>query len=671
MTGSGFGRRFGYRFSLVTWVAALTCIAALAGCGGGNAGAVGSAGTISAAAAKTTGQPTPSEIRTHPAPAFSGGPPVASPQAWGTAHQVPGMAALDLGKDSGVSSVSCSSAGNCSAGGNYADSSGLDQAFVVSEVNGTWRQAEEVPGTATLNTGALAVATDPATRDGAGTSSVSCGSSGNCAAAGYYTDSSGHVQAFLVSEVNGTWQQAKQVAGLPDNGYDEIKSVSCASAGNCSAGGLYRDNFPHANENQAFVVSEVNGTWQQAEEVPGAAALNHVPRLLGGTEINSVSCASAGNCSAGGDYTDSSSLQQAFVVSEVNGTWQQAEEVPGTATLNNLPPNSNLGGAQVNSVSCASAGNCSAGGDYTDSSSLQQAFVVSEVNGTWQQAEEVPGTATLNLGGNGAEIDSLSCASAGNCSAGGRYGVSLFDSEAFVVSEVSGTWQQAEKVPGTATLNQGENAGIGSVSCASAGNCSADGSYWDATGDDRAFVVSEVSGTWQQADAAPGTATLKKGGTAGIGSVSCVSAGNCSAGGSIGSAAFLVSSSPTRLRVLRRHLRTTGLRCAGSWPVGGPRQASVNGPASQGTWRTLASPWATSREGSSAASSAAERSPSSPFRPVPSSSGPAGTAPLPKDAGVPPEGAGRTGSRSAVTVIADNDGLVEWCWPVPGGQVRA
>ena len=54
---------------------------------------------------------------------------------------------------------------------------------------------------------------------------------------------------------------------------------------------------------QAFVVSEVNGTWgSRPMRSPGTAALNHG----GGAAIASVSCASAGNCSAGGSYRDSS-----------------------------------------------------------------------------------------------------------------------------------------------------------------------------------------------------------------------------------------------------------------------------------------------------------------------------------------------------------------------------
>jgi hypothetical protein len=56
---------------------------------------------------------------------------------------------------------------------------------------GTWRAAIELPGTRGLNTGGHAVVT-----------SVSCASAGNCAAGGSYMDGSGHYQAFVASEAN-------------------------------------------------------------------------------------------------------------------------------------------------------------------------------------------------------------------------------------------------------------------------------------------------------------------------------------------------------------------------------------------------------------------------------------------------------------------------------------
>ena len=239
--------------------------------------------------------------------------------AWGKAESVPGMAGLNAGGDAQVDSLSCSSAGNCSAGGDYEDASGHYQAFVVNEASGTWGKAEEVPGTAALNAGGNAEV-----------DSLSCSSAGNCSAGGYYDDASDHTQAFVVNETGGTWGKAEEVPGtaaLNADGYAAVDSLSCSSGGNCSAGGSYSDASDH---NQAFVVNETSGTWGEAEEVPGTAALN----ADGGAAVYSLSCSSAGNCSAGGYYEDASGHYQAFVVNETDGTWGKAEEVPGTASLN-------------------------------------------------------------------------------------------------------------------------------------------------------------------------------------------------------------------------------------------------------------------------------------------------------------------------------------------------
>src|SRR5579864_9469971 len=127
---------------------------------------------------------------------------------------------------------------------------------------GIWRAAIEVPGLGALNK-----------RGNAQLTEVSCGSAGNCAAGGFYTDGSGRAQAFVVSERNGTWSKAIEVPGsgiLNKGGNAAVASVSCASAGNCAAGGFYTGRFPHT---QAFVVSETNGTWAKARQVPGSGAL--------------------------------------------------------------------------------------------------------------------------------------------------------------------------------------------------------------------------------------------------------------------------------------------------------------------------------------------------------------------------------------------------------------
>jgi len=142
-------------------------------------------------------------------------------------------------------------------------------------------------------------------------------------------------------------------------------------------------------------------------------------------------------------------------------------------------------------VSCGSAGNCSAGGSYLPSLGHVQVFVVSQINGTWHTAIEVPGTATLNQGKDAA-IFSVSCASAANCSAGGYYASNRASDQAFVVNQVNGIWHTAIEVPGTAALNRGRTAFINSVSCPAVGNCSAGGFYTDSSGRGQAFVDSET-----------------------------------------------------------------------------------------------------------------------------------------------------------------------------------
>jgi hypothetical protein len=465
--------------------------------------------------------PVSAAATTHPAGAARA---LAALASWGTAQEVPGLGALNKRGGASIGSMSCPSPGNCSAGGNYLDGAAHYQAFVVNEVNGVWQNAEKVPGA--LNQGQFA-----------STGSVSCASAGNCSAGGEYTDSAGHHQAFVVNETHGVWRKAVEVPGtaaLNQGGNADLGSVSCASVRNCSAGGEYTDGSGHQ---QVFVVNKINGTWQNARKVPGTATLNRG----GFARLDSVSCTSGGNCSAGGEYTDRSENRQVFVVSRTNGIWQNAEEVPGTATLNQG------GGANLYSVSCTSPGNCSAGGYYQPALFQYQAFVVSETNGVWQNAEEVPGIATLNQRED-ALTQPVSCASAGNCSAGGYYTDGSGGVQAFVVSEVNGVWQNAEEVPGTAALNQDGKAELDALSCASAGNCSAGGSYRDGSGNFQAFVVSEVNGVWQSAEEVPGFAALNQGGQAGaLGSVSCASAGNCSAAGiysdSSGVQAFVVSES--------------------------------------------------------------------------------------------------------------------------------
>jgi len=267
------------------------------------------------------------------------------------------------------------------------------------------------------------------------------------------------------------------------------------------------------------VAAERNGRWDRAIELPGLGALNE-----GGSAGLTVSCGSAGSCAAGGNYTDRHGHSQGFVAAERNGRWDRAIELPGLGALNK-------GGSAGLAVSCGSAGNCAAAGDYTDARRQQQGFVAGEKKGRWGRAVEMPGLAALTNGRYLFLVFSVSCSTAGNCAAGGLYTDRSGGGEGFAIAGRNGRWGRAVEVPGLGALNKDGDANVFSVSCGSAGNCAAGGYYADSDNMHQGFATAEKSGRWGRATEIPGLAALNLDGDAAVLSLSCTPAGNCTAGG--------------------------------------------------------------------------------------------------------------------------------------------
>lgn len=332
----------------------------------------------------------------------------------------------------------------------------------------------------------------------AGLEAISCAAPGDCAMGGAYSTAH-NLHAFVVSETNGSWGNAMEVPGVATADPDSfVYSVSCGAPGDCAAVG--GSSAGPGDYSQPFVVSETNGTWGTSMEVPGLAKI----KTRGEAALNSVSCAAAGECAAGGYYRarkGSSRPFEPFVVSETNGSWDTAITVPGMSRLHHT------GSAGIDSISCAAAGECAAGGHYRGRHFLQQVFVVDEKNGKWQKAITVPGTTKLNTWGH-AEMDSISCAAAGKCAAAGFYtrpthGHTAPKTKPFVVNEKNGRWRNAIAVRGSATLSGAS--GYLSISCAAPGACSAAGyvdvaNYSPKYPDPSAFLLSEKHGIWGRAN---------------------------------------------------------------------------------------------------------------------------------------------------------------------------
>ena len=407
----------------------------------------------------------------------------ASPAVW-TNSEV--ASSLNVGNNAYVDSVSCTSSTSCVAGGQFKDGSGNYQAF-VSVYNGSAWADHEVAGL--LNVGNYAYV-----------NSVSCASSTSCVAGGGYRDGSGHEQAF-VSVYNGSAWADHELAGLLNVGNNAyVKSVSCASSTSCVAGGDYRDGSGHE---QAFV-SVYNGSAWADQEVPGS--LN-----VGNAVVYTVSCASSTSCVAGGDYTDSSGHEQAFV-SVYNGSTWADHEVAGSLNVGNI--------AYVDSVSCASSTSCVAGGGYKDGSGNYQAFV-SVYNGSAWADHELAGS--LNVGN--AHLSSVICDSSTSCVAGGQYTDSSGHEQAFVSVYNGSAWADHE-VAGS--LNVGNNAYVSSVSCTSSTSCVAGGQFKDGSGNYQAFVSVYNGSAWADQEVA---GSLNVGNGASVYTVSCASSTSCVVGG--------------------------------------------------------------------------------------------------------------------------------------------
>ena len=431
---------------------------------------------------------------------------------WGTGVELTAPANAAEDPEVFMRQVSCASAGNCTAAGSYDEEpepeTYQDQGMLLSEADGRWEPAVR----ASMPAGA---ASSPRPEFGA----LSCPSAGDCSAVGEYRDGADNEQGFLLSESAGVWGTGVEVS-LPANVGPKpqvvLNRLSCLSVGNCIAVGNYTE--PSRKGWQGFLVSETAGTWSTAAMVPSlpanASSNPEEPMPMGG-----VSCTSVGNCTAIGSYTDSSGDLEGFIWTETAGVWGTAVEVTPPANATSNP------GVKLESLSCPSAGNCAAVGEYRDSSGPSPGLILSETSGTWSIGVQ----AMMPAGARSSNLAQVQCASAGNCTAFGtaenpeeRYGVFL--------TETAGVWGAGVRRP----LPAGAESQLvieGSLSCPAAGDCSYVGNWKVNEFVSHALLVTENDGTWGPGinGALPANAT---GNGAFLSSVSCTAPGRCSAVGS-------------------------------------------------------------------------------------------------------------------------------------------
>lgn len=155
---------------------------------------------------------------------------------WGSVQDLPGVDELNQNENANLSGLSCTSDGDCSATGSYDDGSEQVQAFVDTETNGIWQNAVPLPGVNPLNgdIGSLPVSISCS-------SPGNCTSGGDYVDDGV---SETPTQAYLVNEVNGVWADVTEVPGtetLNKGDVATVTQVSCSADGACGVVGTFQD----------------------------------------------------------------------------------------------------------------------------------------------------------------------------------------------------------------------------------------------------------------------------------------------------------------------------------------------------------------------------------------------------------------------------------------------
>jgi len=406
-----------------------------------------------------------------------------------------------------VKTIACASPGNCTAAGEFTNGGTYPQAFTMTSTDGVWSQVRPVE----FASGVRSPSNESELL------SVSCASPGACAAVGVFQDINDRTQAFITASTNGAWTQAAPVV-FPGGVLFTIPrvrltSVACASVGNCTAVGVY---WSADGSDKPFTITSTAGAWGAPTTVVFPNGTVPTPYVAA---ARSVSCSSAGNCTAVGYYAVGGGYYEAYTVTSTNGSWAPAETVV-------FPPNTMNTNAEAElvDVSCASDGECTAVGYYANTNGEYLGFTVTSTGGQWTTAQSQPSDHFPY---------SVSCASAGNCTAAGDFTDANGRTQAYAVTSTNGQWGPPVPVTFAAGVqNTSPTARLDKVSCGAAGSCTAIGFFTNTTGGTEGFTVTSSSGVWGVARPvvyATGAGSGRHPG--GLRAVSCTAGGLCSVGG--------------------------------------------------------------------------------------------------------------------------------------------
>jgi hypothetical protein len=284
--------------------------------------------------------------------------------------------------------------------------------------------------------------------------------------------------------------------GASATAVSQLIGLGCTPSGAyCVAGGYFGTSS--TSSSLPMIVTYSNGSWGKAQRLQLPTNAQSAPHA----EVTAVSCPTSTSCVAVGfyRYKNSGSNRNAFAAQQSSSGWARAHTLP-------LPPNVNLSphiNAWGQGITCPSASNCTAIGQYVDKDLDHESFAINESGGTWVQGHWIPTPPDAPSRGKNVQPYGVACSSNTSCEIVGKYQTANGDTEPYVVQgQTNATWTATAAragLPAGALSGKSQVADLRGVQCFSAGNCFAVGNYLMATSGGSTpavYYLTESGGTW-------------------------------------------------------------------------------------------------------------------------------------------------------------------------------
>jgi sugar lactone lactonase YvrE len=267
---------------------------------------------------------------------------------------------------------------------------------------------------------------------------VSCLSTSNCRAVGYYRNSAGTIVPLAERWDGTTWQV--QAAPVPAGALEsQLESISCDSASSCFAVGFYKT----ASEAFSTLTERWNGTEWAIVSSPNAGG---VPKSY----LYGVSCPSASNCWAVGRSTYKA--QEEFEGKKPIALLERWDGSEWSISAISEPP------TQLKEISCPTTSFCLA-------VTSQEGLALQRWNGSAWAPQ------TVASPGSTATLKDVSCVAETACTLVGKAGT------APLAERWNGSQWVVQTTPNPVTVSEAFQGTLEGVSCPTASACTAVGSY--------------------------------------------------------------------------------------------------------------------------------------------------------------------------------------------------